>query len=79
MAPRPTRQGGQHILIVSSHSCHALIRVAKEILEADGNAVFVNDLVESNFNPTSGRHNFVGAVNADRLDLQDEEKHAGVP
>ena len=49
---------------------------AKEALEADGNAVYVNDLVAIDFNPVPGRADFVSVFNADRLDLQDEQKHA---
>lgn len=81
-APVPARKEGQKILIISSHPageqsfCNQLVKVATETLEKDGNAVFLCDLVAIDFKAVPSRQDFIGTFNADRLDLQDEQKFA---
>jgi NAD(P)H dehydrogenase (quinone) len=80
--PVPSKSDGLKVLIVTSHPSSdqsylaQLVTAAKDVLETDGHAVFVDDLVAIGFNPVPGRHDFVSTFNADKLDLQDEQKFA---
>lgn len=54
----------------------ALTETAVTTLTEAGHAVEVSDLYASNFSPTAGRHDFVGAADPDRFDYQGEQRHA---
>ncbi len=80
--PVPAKPNGLKVLVVTSHPTGEksflaqCVAAAKETLEKDGNAVFVDDLVAIGFNPVPGRHDFLSVFNAEKLDLQDEQNHA---
>ena len=61
--PKPSKEDGKKILIISSHPNvgksfnHQLIETAKKTLEEDGHAVIHNDLIQINFNPSNNNNN----------------------
>jgi NAD(P)H dehydrogenase (quinone) len=71
------------VLIVHAHHepksfCSALKDTARAVFGEDGAQVQVRDLYAENFNPVSGRHNFLTAANPDFLKQQFEEEYATV-
>ena len=69
------------ILIVLAHPEHqsfngAMFRTAVETLSAAGHEVRTSDLHAMQFNPVSGRHNFLSAKDPDYFKQQIEEMHA---
>jgi hypothetical protein len=69
------------ILIVFAHPGHqsfngAMFRTAAECLAAAGHEVKTSDLYAMQFNPVSGRHNFLSTKDPDYFKQQIEEMHA---
>jgi NAD(P)H dehydrogenase (quinone) len=69
------------ILIVFAHPEHqsfngAMFRTAVETLAAAGHEVKISDLYAMQFDPVSGRHNFLAAKDPDYFKQQIEEMHA---
>jgi NAD(P)H dehydrogenase (quinone) len=70
-----------NVFILLAHPEHqsfngAMFRTAVETLTAEGHEVRTSDLHAMQFNPVSGRHNFITVKDADYYKQQIEERHA---
>ncbi len=70
-----------NVFIVFAHPEHqsfngAMFRTAVDVLTGQGHEVRISDLYEMQFNPVSGRHNFITVKDPDCFKQQIEEMHA---
>jgi len=79
-------EGKKKVLIVSSHPNvvdsvgksfnHRLMDAAKTMLEAEGHAVIIDDLIAIGWNPVASPADFTSAKDSGYFDYQSEQDHA---